>query len=247
MDSSRKTTLAASIGLIAAGAGIAAYFILKPKKDNSAPNDTKTRSSVPEEAVKATNPVNNTEQTPPKNDKPVVTKNIQDLQTKVDACSSDISYINKEATVEQKTAAAALIGQKLNSNVNFQKFTQGNQSTGLDVSQEVVFKDLLTDDAEDLPVRTAKLVQSSEDEVEEEITESFADSKQSSFVTDFGSLTGGKDDLETAEAETEASSKNDLAEKLPEAEPEPEPEPEQESPIFLGPHRKSLVTRTRMG
>jgi len=245
MDSSRKTTLAASIGLIAAGAGIAAYFILKPKKDNnSAPksNDTKTRSSVPEEAVKATNPVNNTEQTPPKNDKPVVTKNIQ-----VDACSSDISYINKEATVEQKTAAAALIGQKLNSNVNFQKFTQGNKSTGLDVSQEVVFKDLLTDDAEDLPVRTAKLVQSSEDEVEEEITESFADSKQSSFVTDFGSLTGGKDDLETAEAETEASSKNDLAEKLPEAEPEPEPEPEQESPIFLGPHRKSLVTRTRMG
>ena len=40
---------------------------------------------------------------------------------------------------------------------------------------------------------------------------------------------------------------DDLAEKLPEAEPEPEPEPEQESPIFLGPHRKSLVTRTRMG
>jgi len=135
--SGKKASMGAAVGLIAAGAGIAAYYFLylsKAEEDTPAEDIPDNNEAVPEEEE-------------PKevssNHNLVVTENIDDLQNEVDACGkTPPSTPVVEEMVTKKAAAAAFIGQKLNQNVHFQKF---NQNKGLDVSKEVEVKETVED------------------------------------------------------------------------------------------------------
>lgn len=135
--SGKKASMGAAVGLIAAGAGIAAYYFLylsKAEEDTPAEDIPDNNEAVPEEEE-------------PKevssNHNLVVTENIDDLQNEVDACGkTPPSTLVVEEMVTKKAAAAAFIGQKLNQNVHFQKF---NQNKGLDVSKEVEVKETVED------------------------------------------------------------------------------------------------------
>merc|ERR1711971_112864 len=134
--SGKKASMGAAVGLIAAGAGIAAYYFLylsKAKEDTPAEDIPDNNEVAPEEEPKEVLSNHNL----------VVTENIDDLQNEVDACGkTPPSTPVVEEMVTKKAAAAAFIGQKLNQNVHFQKF---NQNKGLDVSKEVEVKETVKD------------------------------------------------------------------------------------------------------
>merc|ERR1712203_1140093 len=129
--------MGAAVGLIAAGAGIAAYYFLflskKAEEDTPAEDIPDNNEAAPEEEPKEVLSNHNL----------VVTENIDDLQNEVDACGkTPPSTPVVEDMVTKKAAAAAFIGQKLNQNVHFQKFSQNK---GLDVSKEVEVKETVED------------------------------------------------------------------------------------------------------
>jgi len=77
--SGKKASMGAAVGLIAAGAGIAAYYFLFLSKteEDTAPEDTPDNNeAAPEEEPKEVLSNHNL----------VVTENIDDLQNEVDAC-----------------------------------------------------------------------------------------------------------------------------------------------------------------
>ena len=122
-----------------------------------------------------------------------------ELEDKIESPQEELPVIAlKNEEVNSKAAAVALIGQKLNANVDFQKFSQNNLGLDLDVSKDIQNK-IEKVESPSADASTIKIpVTVEEDDAPAGGGISSADySQQSSFVTDFESFTAGdviKDD-----------------------------------------------------
>ena len=169
----KKSAVIATLGLIAAGAGVAAYylFILKPKKVTPLLNQSQIKVMLYK-----------------------LNQFFQDKSESVNESGKD-KVDSPPALVEnleeKKAAAANFIGQKLNASSEFQKF----KHQGLDVSKDVEIEQVVNSTAEaglTEALKEASPAQSQQSNLDEDTTEDITMldySKQSSFVTDFDSMT----------------------------------------------------------
>ena len=118
-----KNSIGVTVGIIAAGAGFAAYYLFmldrKEEKSEVEPDATPV-TSEPKNDIVADHDI-------------FLNENITDLQKETDSCKILPTGIEDEKDAK-KIEAAAITSQKLKTNVNFQQFSQ---SKGLNVSKEV--------------------------------------------------------------------------------------------------------------